>query len=108
MSFCLKIPFSSSLPLLPLPIIISCIHFSSSLNSVSDTQQRNWADEENDADKYAPSITIEEDGTKVTIEYKLNDQGKRVKVTRRTRTRIVKSTANHSVAERKVNLIVMF
>ncbi len=48
------------------------------------------------------TVTIEPDGTRVTVEYRINDDGKRVKVTRRTRTKVVHIMANHAIAERKV------
>lgn len=66
-----------------------------------------WGDqvEENDS-QASPSIqsttTVQPDGTVVVVEYRLNDQGKKVKVTRKIRKVLVKQVANHDVVERKV------
>lgn len=46
-------------------------------------------------------MTTNRDGTKTIISYSLNDDGKKVKSTRRIRTRVVKETVNPRVAERK-------
>lgn len=48
-----------------------------------------------------PSIVDEGNGIKVITEYKYNDEGKKVKVTRRVRLVTKKQKANHVVAERK-------
>lgn len=44
---------------------------------------------------------MNKDGTKTTILYKLDDAGKRVKVTRKTRTTVHKEKVNPAVAERR-------
>ncbi|KAI9208100.1 eukaryotic translation initiation factor 3 subunit G-domain-containing protein [Polychytrium aggregatum] len=61
------------------------------------------ADEEEEYSTEPGSIytKIEDDGTKIVTEYKLNDDGKKVKVTRKIRMVLVKTQANHAVAERK-------
>ena len=46
-------------------------------------------------------MTTNKDGTKTVISYRFNDDGKRVKTTRRIRTTIVKEYVNPRVAERK-------
>lgn len=46
---------------------------------------------------------VEADGTRVTVEYLTNEDGKKVKVTRKTRMRLVEAQVNHAVAERKVS-----
>ncbi|KAI8818392.1 eIF-3 RNA-binding subunit [Fimicolochytrium jonesii] len=68
----------------------------------------NWADvdEDNEVDADAlpaPETREEADGTRVTIEYKINEDGKKVKITRKTKLRLIKSQVNHAVAERKKN-----
>ncbi|KND04992.1 translation initiation factor eIF3 core subunit g [Spizellomyces punctatus DAOM BR117] len=68
----------------------------------------NWAEdvEDNEAeydadDLPAPTTREEADGTRVTIEYKLNDDGKKVKIVRKTKMRLIRAQVNHAVAERK-------
>ena len=46
--------------------------------------------------------TENSDGTITTIEYRTNEDGSKVKVTRKIRRRLVVQTANHQVVERKV------
>ncbi|KAI9871569.1 MAG: translation initiation factor eIF3 subunit g [Pleopsidium flavum] len=63
-----------------------------------------WADDEefDDATALPPQqITTNKDGTKTVISYRFNDDGKKVKSTRRIRTTIVKEHVNPRVAERK-------
>lgn len=57
-----------------------------------------------DADPTAlppPTTTVNKDGTKTTISYRIDDAGRKVKVTRRTRTVIHKEKVNPAVAERR-------
>ncbi|BFZ59102.1 translation initiation factor eIF3 subunit g [Saitoella coloradoensis] len=63
----------------------------------------NWADEvEDDNALPAPEITISEDGkTKTIVEYKINEAGKKVKITRRIKMTLVKEHVNAAVADRK-------
>lgn len=42
-----------------------------------------------------------EDGTKVVIEYSINEEGKKIKTTRKIKTTLVKTKVNHDIAERK-------
>ncbi|KAI8925874.1 eukaryotic translation initiation factor 3 subunit G-domain-containing protein [Entophlyctis helioformis] len=64
----------------------------------------NW-DETEDMefdDELPPTKTVvEADGTKVVTEYMFNDDGKKVKVVKRIRTKLIKTTVNKAVAERK-------
>lgn len=46
-------------------------------------------------------VTTNKDGTKTVVSYRFNDDGKKVKTTRRIRTTIVKETVNPRVAERR-------
>lgn len=45
--------------------------------------------------------TVNKDGTKTTISYKIDDSGRRVKITRKTRTTVHKEVVNPLVAERR-------
>ncbi|EEA24722.1 translation initiation factor eIF3 subunit g [Talaromyces marneffei ATCC 18224] len=63
-----------------------------------------WADDEEFDDPSAlpaQQITTNKDGTKTIVSYRFNDDGKKVKVTRRIRTTIVKEHVNPQVAERR-------
>jgi translation initiation factor 3 subunit G len=64
-----------------------------------------WADDEELDDGAAElppqQITTNKDGTKTIITYRLNDDGKKVKTTRRIRTTVHKEVVNPRVAERK-------
>ncbi|KAJ3075153.1 translation initiation factor eIF3 subunit g, partial [Quaeritorhiza haematococci] len=63
-----------------------------------------WGDEVDETGEetaFGTTTTIEPDGTKVVVEYRTNEDGKRVKVTRRIRMRLVKTKASQEVAERK-------
>ncbi|MCJ1344334.1 translation initiation factor eIF3 subunit g [Peltigera leucophlebia] len=63
-----------------------------------------WADDEEfeDATALPPQqVTTNKDGTKTVISYRFNDDGKKVKTTRRIRTTVVKETVNPRVAERR-------
>ncbi|EER25736.1 RNA recognition motif containing protein [Coccidioides posadasii C735 delta SOWgp] len=63
-----------------------------------------WADDEefDEAASLPPQQVISnKDGTKTVITYRFNDDGKKVKTTRRIRTTVVKEHVNPRVAERK-------
>lgn len=63
-----------------------------------------WADDEefDDSTTLPPQqITTNKDGTKTVISYRFNDDGKKLKTTRRIRTTVVKETVNPRVAERR-------
>lgn len=49
----------------------------------------------------APVTTVNKDGTKTTVSYKIDDSGRRVKVTRKTRTTVHREKVNPEVAERR-------
>lgn len=62
----------------------------------------NWADEVGEElDRYAPKVYTDDKGLKVCIEYKKNDAGKMVKVTRKIKMVLKKEQVNKAVAERK-------
>ncbi|KIW66570.1 eukaryotic translation initiation factor 3 subunit G [Phialophora macrospora] len=67
-----------------------------------------WADDVSDSEQLndpsalpAPVTTVDKNGIKTTILYRFNDQGQKVKVTRKTRTTIIKEKVNPVVAERR-------
>ena len=66
----------------------------------------NWADDvsDTDADPTAlpqPTTTVNKDGTKTSISYRIDDSGRRVKITRKTRTIVHKEKVNPAIAERR-------
>lgn len=67
--------------------------------------RQDWADDEelDDTSLELPpqQITTNKDGTKTIVTYRLNDDGKKVKTTRRIRTTVVKEVVSPRVAERK-------
>ncbi|OBZ90358.1 Eukaryotic translation initiation factor 3 subunit G [Choanephora cucurbitarum] len=60
-----------------------------------------WADEYDEEESFQPQVYTDEDGNKVIIEYRENDDGKKVKVTRKIRAKLVTEHVNKAVAERK-------
>ncbi|KAI3006504.1 hypothetical protein CBS147346_3795 [Aspergillus niger] len=63
-----------------------------------------WADDEEFDDPSAlppQQITTNKDGTKTIVSYRFNDEGKKVKVTRRIKTTVVREHVNPQVAERR-------
>ncbi|CAZ79622.1 unnamed protein product [Tuber melanosporum] len=68
------------------------------------SSRANWADDEefDDPSVLPPQQVINNpDGTKTVVTYRFNDNGKKVKTTRKIRTTIVKEHVNPRVAERK-------
>ncbi|PWW80583.1 translation initiation factor 3, RNA-binding subunit [Tuber magnatum] len=68
------------------------------------SSRANWADDEefDDPSVLPPQQVVNNpDGTKTVITYRFNDNGKKVKTTRKIRTTIVKEHVNPRVAERK-------
>ncbi|KAG1177739.1 hypothetical protein G6F70_003152 [Rhizopus microsporus] len=61
-----------------------------------------WADEyEDEEESFQPQIYTDDDGNKVIIEYRDNEDGKKVKVTRKIRSKLVTEHVNKAVAQRK-------
>ncbi|KAH7919263.1 translation initiation factor 3, RNA-binding subunit, partial [Leucogyrophana mollusca] len=60
-----------------------------------------WADDVDELDHQKGEDYIDENGIRVTIEYAINDEGKKVKITRRIKRTLQKSVVEHTVAERK-------
>ncbi|KAJ8114874.1 hypothetical protein ONZ43_g4799 [Nemania bipapillata] len=72
---------------------------------MASTKPRDWADDD-EADEVSvelpPPQTIQnKDGTKTTITYRLNENGQKVKTTRRIRLVTHREVVNPRVAERK-------
>ncbi|KAF8925233.1 translation initiation factor eIF3 subunit g [Dissophora ornata] len=59
----------------------------------------NWADEVDGEDQ--PQTFTDANGITTTIEYKTNDDGKKVKVTRRTQKKLIHDVVNKAAAARK-------
>jgi translation initiation factor 3 subunit G len=63
-----------------------------------------WADDEEFDDPSAlpaQQVITNKDGTKTVVSYRFNDEGKKVKVTRRIKTTVVREHVNPQVAERR-------
>jgi translation initiation factor 3 subunit G len=72
---------------------------------MSKAGRPDWADDEELDDSIvelpAPQTLSNKDGTKTIIAWRFNDEGKKVKTTRRIRFTTVKEVVNPRVAERK-------
>lgn len=72
---------------------------------LTPSSRPDWADDEelddNALELPPQQITTNKDGTKTITTYRINDEGKKVKTTRRIRTTVVKEVVNPRVAERK-------
>ena len=80
--------------------------YTTSTNSNFVYSRPDWADDvsDTDADPNAlpqPTTTTNKDGTKTTISYRIDDSGRKVRVTRKTRTTVHKERVNPAVAERR-------
>ncbi|KAK5070017.1 translation initiation factor eIF3 subunit g [Lithohypha guttulata] len=74
---------------------------------MSKVAGREWAEDVSDNEANdpqalpAPVTTLNKDGTKTTVTYKIDDSGRRVKVTRKTRTTVHREKVDPEVAERR-------
>ncbi|MCJ1325667.1 translation initiation factor eIF3 subunit g [Thelotrema lepadinum] len=72
---------------------------------MSKPAARDWADDLDDVEDSTSlppqQITNNKDGTKTIVSYSLNEDGAKVKTTRRIRTTVVRETVNPRVAERR-------
>jgi translation initiation factor 3 subunit G len=62
-----------------------------------------WAEEEDENDLALPqqTVTKNKDGTETIVSYRINEDGKKVKTTRRIKKTVIKQVVNPRVAERK-------
>lgn len=62
-----------------------------------------WAEEDDDLDVALPqqTVTKNKDGTETIISYRIGEDGKKYKTTRRIKKTLIKTTVNPRVAERK-------
>lgn len=69
-------------------------------NNISRTD---WAEEEDENDLALPqqTVTKNKDGTETIVSYRINEDGKKVKTTRRIKKTVIKQVVNPRVAERK-------
>lgn len=73
---------------------------------LQDTDRRSrtdWAEEEDENDLALPQqqVTKNKDGTETIVSYRINEDGKKVKTTRRIKKTVIKQVVNPRVAERK-------
>ncbi|KAJ7442507.1 eukaryotic translation initiation factor 3 subunit G-domain-containing protein [Mycena galericulata] len=59
-----------------------------------------WADDVDEAERRKNEEFIDENGIRTTIEYTVNEDGKKVKITRRSKRTLQTSVVDHAVAER--------
>ncbi|EIN09310.1 translation initiation factor eIF3g [Punctularia strigosozonata HHB-11173 SS5] len=70
-------------------------------------QKTSWADDVDDIgseqqqQQQQPQDFVDENGVRTTIEYTINDEGKKVKITRKIKRVLQKAVVDHAVAERK-------
>ncbi|KAF9220851.1 translation initiation factor 3, RNA-binding subunit [Gyrodon lividus] len=64
-------------------------------------QKTSWADDVDELDQPKVEDYVDENGIRITIEYAINDEGKKVKITRKIKRMLQKSVVEHTVAERK-------
>ncbi|KAJ1301920.1 hypothetical protein OPQ81_000759 [Rhizoctonia solani] len=69
--------------------------------AVAAPPKASWADDVDDFDVPQNSDTIDENGIRTIIEYSTNEEGKRVKTTRRIKRTLKKALVDHATAERK-------
>ncbi|KAJ7749288.1 eukaryotic translation initiation factor 3 subunit G-domain-containing protein [Mycena maculata] len=65
----------------------------------TDAPKTSWADDVDEAEQKNEDF-VDENGIRTTIEYTVNEEGKKVKITRRIRRTLQKSVVDHTVAER--------
>ncbi|KAJ2686794.1 translation initiation factor eIF3 subunit g [Coemansia spiralis] len=70
-------------------------------SATAQASKTNWADDVEDQEFPSMEVITNADGTKTVIENRLNEDGKRVRVTRKIQEKIVQEHVNRAVAERK-------
>ncbi|KAJ9101055.1 hypothetical protein QFC21_003273 [Naganishia friedmannii] len=73
----------------------------SDLTTAAAADPKSWADEDDDDALPKPTETVGPDGIITIVEWKLDEDDRKVKVTRRVRRRLQTSQVSHTVAERK-------
>ena len=74
-------------------------------NHTHSSSRPDWADDlsegEDSTTLPAPSTTTNPDGTKTTVSYKWNDDGKKVRITTKTKTVVHRERVDPAIAERR-------
>ncbi|KAI0826993.1 translation initiation factor 3 RNA-binding subunit [Trametes gibbosa] len=69
--------------------------------AAANAPKTSWADDVDEFDAPKGEDYTDENGVRTTVEYTINDDGKKVKITRKTKRVLQKAVVDHSVAERK-------
>ncbi|KAF8480398.1 translation initiation factor 3, RNA-binding subunit [Russula ochroleuca] len=64
-------------------------------------QKTSWADDVEDLDQSKGEDYVDDNGIRTTVEYTVNEEGKKLKITRKIKRTLQKSLVEHAVAERK-------
>ncbi|GJE86710.1 translation initiation factor 3, RNA-binding subunit [Phanerochaete sordida] len=67
----------------------------------STAPKTSWADEIDELEQPKGEDYVDENGIRTTVEYTVNDEGKKVKITRKIKRTLQKQVVDHTVAERK-------
>ncbi|KAH8075999.1 translation initiation factor 3, RNA-binding subunit [Cristinia sonorae] len=67
----------------------------------SSLPKTSWADDVDEDEQPKGEEFVDENGIRTTIEYSVNEDGKKVKITRKIKRTLQKAIVDHSVAERK-------
>ncbi|KAF8960426.1 translation initiation factor 3, RNA-binding subunit [Flammula alnicola] len=67
----------------------------------SSLPKTSWADDVDELELPKNEEFVDENGIRTTIEYAINEDGKKVKITRRIKRTLEKSVVDHAVAERQ-------
>ncbi|KJA21573.1 hypothetical protein HYPSUDRAFT_202913 [Hypholoma sublateritium FD-334 SS-4] len=67
----------------------------------SSIPKTSWADDVDELELPKNEEFVDDNGVRTTIEYVLNEEGKKVKITRRVKRTLQKSIVDHAVAERQ-------
>ena len=78
-------------------------HQSPTYSTDNNISRTDWAEEEDENDLALPqqTVTKNKDGTETIVSYRINEDGKKVKTTRRIKKTVIKQVVNPRVAERK-------
>ncbi|KAM5534729.1 hypothetical protein V8D89_011593 [Ganoderma adspersum] len=67
----------------------------------STVPKTSWADDVDELEQPKVEDFVDENGVRTTVEYTINDEGKKVKITRKIKRVLQKAVVDHTVAERK-------